>query len=113
MIYFHFQTIFLSPINLIANIRTSRYQVLKTKEVSNSDSPIFNESEEFLTEEFVGSELTFKVDDNDVWPNSDDPIGAYKLRLTQVRQHIVQWLVHNVDCTIYNVHVVTVRNPQT
>ena len=59
-------------------------QILKTKEVSNSDRPIFNEWTELLTEGFVGSELVFKLDDNDVWPNSDDPIGATSLKLTEV-----------------------------
>ncbi|KAL5253097.1 hypothetical protein ACHWQZ_G015757 [Mnemiopsis leidyi] len=58
-------------------------EILKTKEVSNSDRPMFNEWTELLTESFVGSELVFKLDDNDVWPNSDDPIGATSLKLTE------------------------------
>ncbi|XP_063678722.1 uncharacterized protein LOC134814504 isoform X2 [Bolinopsis microptera] len=58
-------------------------EIFKTKEVSNSDSPIFNEWTELLTESFVGSELTYKLDDNDVWPNSNDPIGATSMKLTK------------------------------
>ena len=57
---------------------------MKTKEVSNTVSPIFNEWTELLTESFVGSELAFKLDDNDVWPNSDDPIGATSVKLSKV-----------------------------
>ena len=70
---------------------------MKTAEVSNSDAPIFNERVEFLTQEFIGSKLTFKVDDNDVWPNSDDPIGAYSMVLSRVRILVTRSLTLSLE----------------
>ena len=57
---------------------------MKTKEVTNDNNPNFNERIEILTSGFTGSELVFKVDDADVFPNRDDPIGSVKLTLGPV-----------------------------
>lgn len=67
----------------------SENEVMKTKEVSNSDSPIFNEYTEFITEAYGGSKLIFKLDDADVWPNKDDPIGTYELVLGKENTRMV------------------------
>ena len=52
--------------------------------MSNSGNPIINEFTEFIITSHAGSQLVFKVYDDDTWPNSDDFLGTASLNLGKV-----------------------------
>jgi len=64
-------------------------QVMQTSEVSNTLNPIFNQFKEFIVHDYAGKVLTFKLDDSDVWPNSDDPLGVAEQKLSYANSRIV------------------------
>lgn len=64
-------------------------QVFQTTEVSNSLNPIYNQFKEFIVHDYAGQMLTFKVDDSDVWPNSNDPLGVAQQKLSYEESRLV------------------------